>query len=454
MSGLDASFYLIEDENTPLHVAAVIVMEGPAPSYGDLVRLIAAKLPGMARYRQRVRAVPLHAGRPVWVDDPHFQILYHVRHTAVPGPGSPEQLRSLAGQIVAQRLDPKKPLWELYLVEGLEGDGWAVIGKVHHCMVDGVAGMDLITSLFSLSPDEPLPVPEQAWRPRPSPSDLALLANAFADNALQPLRTLRNLPGDLLGTLSRAPRIVDYAGGLARQLYRFTRASASVLNGPIGPHRRWCWADASLDDVKAIRKAHGGTVNDVVLAAVTGGFRAQLAGRGALAPDLVVRSAVPVSVRAESERGVPTNRISSVFVNLPAGDPDPVSRMAYLRAQMDDLKSTRQELSGARLTQLTDAAVAPALLALGARTPIRLFNPIVQTVTTNVPGPQFPLYILGSRVRAMYPYVPLTGGIQIATAIFSYAGSLHFGVCADFDGQPDTAVFAEGIEEAIRELLP
>ncbi|WP_211359571.1 WS/DGAT/MGAT family O-acyltransferase [Actinocorallia herbida] len=454
MSGLDASFYLIEDENTPLHVAAVIVMEGPAPSYGDLVRLVAAKLPGMERYRQRVRSVPLHAGRPGWVDDPHFQILYHVRHTAVPAPGGPDQLRNLAGRVVAQRLDPKKPLWELYLVEGLEGGAWAIIGKVHHCMVDGVAGMDLITSLFELTPDAPLPAPEHAWRPRPSPSGLALLADAFVDNALQPLRAARSLPGDLLGTVRRAPQIVDYAGGLARQLSRFTRASASVLNGPIGPHRRWYWADATLDDVRAIRKAHGGTVNDIVLAAVTGGFRAQLAGRGALTPDRVVRSAVPVSVRTEAERGIPTNRVSSVFVNLPVGDPDPVARLAYLRAQMDDLKSTRQEQGGARLTRLTDTAVAPALLALGARTPIRLFNPIVQTVTTNIPGPQFPLYILGSRVRAMYPYVPLTGGIQIATAIFSYAGRLHFGVCADFDGQPDSAVLAEGIEDAIRELLP
>ncbi|MDX6744718.1 wax ester/triacylglycerol synthase family O-acyltransferase [Actinocorallia sp. A-T 12471] len=454
MSGLDASFYLIEDENTPLHVAAVIVMEGPPPSYGDLVRLVAAKLPGVERYRQRVRPVPFHAGRPVWVDDPHFQILYHVRHTAVPAPGGPDQLRNLAGRVVAQRLDPKKPLWELYLVEGLEGGGWALIGKVHHCMVDGVAGMDLITSLFDLTPDAEVPAPEHSWRPRPSPSDLGLLADAVIDNALQPLRAVRDLPGDLLGTLRRAPQLVDYAGGLARQLSRFARASASVLNGPIGPHRRWYWADASLDDVRAVRKAHGGTVNDVVLAAVTGGFRAQLAGRGALAPDLVVRSAVPVSVRTEAERGVPTNRVSSVFVNLPVGEPDPVARLAYLRAQMDDLKSTRQEQVGVGITKLTDAAVAPALLVLGARTPIRLFNPIVQTVTTNIPGPQFPLYILGSRVRAMYPYVPLTGGIQIATAIFSYQGSLHFGVCADFDGQPDTAVFADGVEEAVAELLP
>ncbi|MCD0451084.1 wax ester/triacylglycerol synthase family O-acyltransferase [Actinocorallia sp. API 0066] len=453
MNGLDASFYLLEDENTPLHVAAVIVMEGPAPSYGDLVRLVAAKLPGVERYRQRVRSVPLHAGRPVWVDDRHFQILYHVRHTAVPAPGGPDQLRNLAGRVLAQRLDPKKPLWELYLVEGLEGGGWALIGKVHHCMVDGVAGMDLIASLFELSPDAPEPEPEHEWRPRPEPSDLELLADTLVDNVLQPVRLARRLPGDLAGMVRRAPGVVDYAGGLARQLSRFTRASASVLNGPIGPHRRWCWADVALDDVRKVRKTHGGTVNDVVLAAVTAGFRAQLTGRGDLSPDVVVRSAVPVSTRTEEERGIPTNRVSAVFVNLPVGQPDPVARLLHIRTQMDDLKSTRQERGAAQLTKITDTAVAPALLVLGARTPIRLFNPIVQTVTTNVPGPAFPLYILGRRMVAMYPCVPLAGGIQLATAIFSYLGRLYFGVSADFDGQPDATVFASGIEAGVAELL-
>lgn len=451
MSGLDASFYLIEDENTPLHVAAVIILDGPPPAYGDLVRLIAAKLPKVERYRQRVRSIPLHLGRPVWVDDPHFQILYHVRHTAVPAPGSDEQLRNLAGRLLAQRLDSKKPLWEIWLVEGLENNRWALIGKVHHAMVDGVAGMDLITELFDLTPDAEIPA-AQPWEPRPEPSELALVADAFWANAMQPLRFASSLP-NLLGTVRKAPKMLDYAGGLARQLSRFTQSSASALNGPIGPHRRWCWQRASLDDVRVIRKAFGGTVNDVVLAAVTRGFRDQLSGRGVLEPGMIVRSGVPVSVRASHQKGSLDNRVSAVFVNLPVGEEDPLRRLELIREQMDDLKGTNQEVGGAQITRLTDAAVAPALMVLSARLPIRLFNPIVQTVTTNVPGPQFPIYILGSKVAEMYPYVPLTGGIQIATAIFSYLGHLSFGISADFDGQPDVDIMSKGLRAGFDELL-
>lgn len=451
MSGLDASFYLIEDENTPLHVAAVIELEGPPPAYGDLVRLVASKLPAIPRYRQRVRSIPLHLGRPVWVDDPHFQILYHVRHTAVPAPGSAEQLRNLAGRILAQRLDPKKPLWEIWLVEGLEDDKWALIGKVHHCMVDGVAGMDLITQMFDLTPDHQVTEPEP-WQPHDEPSDLALLANAMRDNVMQPVRMAGSVPG-LVSVLRKTPQMIDYAGGLVRQLSRFAQNSASVLNGPIGPHRRWSWVGGELDEVREIRKKHGGTVNDVVLAAVTRGFRDQLAGRGALNPDTVVRSGVPVSVRTADEKGQQNNRVSAVFVNMPVGVEDPLERYDLLRKQMDDLKATNQELGGAQITRITDAAVAPALMVIAARTPVRLFNPIVQTVTTNIPGPQFPLYVLGCKVENMHPYVPLVGGVQIATAIFSYFGKLSFGISADFDGQPDVEVFAKGIRAGFDELL-
>jgi diacylglycerol O-acyltransferase len=450
MSGLDAGFFLVEDDNTPLHVASVIVFEGPPPSYGDLVRKIVSKLPQVPRYRQRVRALPLYLGRPVWTDDPHFQILYHVRHTAVPAPGTEEQLRNLAGRVLAQRLDRSKPLWEIWLVEGLEGGRWALIGKVHHCMVDGVAGMDLMTVIFDLSP-ESLDVEPAPWEPEPEPSEIALVLDGVRQNLAGPVRGLTALPG-LVGSLRNGRQVRDFAGGLTRSVARFVRPSASSLNGPIGPHRRWHWVQGDLGEVKRIRRALGGTVNDIVLAAATRGFRDLLEGRGELTPGSVVRTAVPVSLRTSDEKGEMTNRVAPVFVNLPCGEEDPLRRLHGIRVQMDDLKRSHQEFGSTTLTRLTDAAVAPALLTLATRTPLRLHNPVVQTITTNVPGPQFPLYVLGRKALELHPYVPITGGMRVATAIFSYLGRLNFGLTGDFDAMPDLEVLAKGIEAGFDEL--
>ncbi|WP_067489583.1 WS/DGAT/MGAT family O-acyltransferase [Actinomadura hibisca] len=456
MSGLDASFYLLEDENTPLHVASVVVFEGPAPSYGDLVRQVIAKLPRVPRYRQRVRTVPLHLSRPVWADDPHFNILYHVRHTALPTPGTDEQLRNLAGRVLAQRLDPGKPLWEIWLVEGLAEDRWAMIAKVHHCMVDGVAGMDLATIMFDLTPDYEPPsrapgaLPE--WTPEPEPSTFDLLRDTAQRTVTQPVRQA----GDVvrgLGTVREARQLRDFALGLSRTTARFTSRSAGSLNGPIGPHRRWCWQNVPLEEAKRVRKALGGTVNDVVLTAVTAGYRDLLNARGGLTPDTVVRSAVPVSVRATDQRGALDNRVAAVFVNLPVGVADPLERLRRVREQTDDVKRSNQAAGTKTLTRLTDTAVAPALLSLGARIPVRLRQDLVQTVTTNVPGPDFPLYVMGRRVLELHPYVPLTGGIRVATAIVSYCGTLYFGLTGDFDGMPDLDVLGKGIQAGFGELL-
>ncbi|MBO2446390.1 wax ester/triacylglycerol synthase family O-acyltransferase [Actinomadura barringtoniae] len=472
MSGLDASFYLLENENTPLHVASVVVFEGPAPSYGDLVRAIVAKLPLVPRYRQRVRSVPLHLGRPVWADDPHFQVLYHVRHTALPAPGNDEQLRNLAGRVLAQRLDPDKPLWEIWLVEGLTDDRWAMIAKVHHCMVDGVAGMDLATVLFDLGPDYEPPGEPEEWEPAPEPSALELLADSAQRSVTQPVRQANDVVRGLssLGTslglgntwgvsvaetlgAGRARGLRDFAMGLSRVAGRFTHPSAGSLNGPIGPHRRWCWQQLSLDDAKTIRKALGGTINDVVLAAVTAGYRDLLNARDELTHDTCVRSAVPVSVRSTDEQGELNNRVAAVFVNLPVGVDDPLERLRRIREQTDDVKGSNQATGTKALTRLTDTAVAPALLSLAARLPVRLRQDLVQTVTTNVPGPGFPLYMMGRRVLELHPYVPLTGGIRVATAIISYCGALHFGITGDFDGMPDLDLLAKGIQAGFDELL-
>jgi len=434
-----------------MHVGSVAVFEGPAPAYGDLVRLLVGKLPLVPRYRQRVRAVPLHLGRPVWADDEHFQILYHVRHTAVPAPGGAEQLRNLAGRVFAQRLDPAKPLWEMWLVEGLEGGRWALISKVHHCMVDGVAGMDLATVLVDSTTGDKGPAAPAAWTPRPGPSPIRLVTGGLRDAVLEPLQQLARVP-DLVRNLPSRGQVLDFGRGLVAGVRRLVDPSARTLNGSVGPHRRWEWAQANLDEVRQVRKAFGGTVNDVVLAAVTRGYRDLLAARGELTDGAVVRSLVPVSVRAPHERGVPTNRVSAVLVNLPVGEPDPVARLARLREQMDDLKRNRQVVSAQALTGLAGFA-APTLLAMGTRLTFRYPQSLMQTVTTNVPGPRFPMHMLGRRLVEVFPYVPIAYNLRISIGIFSYLDRLDFGITADFDAVPDVGVLSQGIRDGFAELV-
>src|SRR6266542_2220031 len=461
MNVIDAGFYYLEDEKVPMHVGSVAVFEGPAPAYGDLVRLLVSKLPLVPRYRQRVRAVPLHLGRPMWTDDEHFQILYHVRHTAVPAPGGAEQLRNLAGRVFAQRLDPAKPLWEMWLVEGLEGGRWALISKVHHCMVDGVAGMDLASILVdsddrgsdSRGSDAPDAAPTRPteWTPRPGPSPLGAVVGGLRDAVLEPIHQLARIPSLVRNPPSR-DSVLNFGRGLVGTARRLVGASARTLNGPVGPHRRWEWAQANLDEVKLVRKAFGGTVNDVVLAAVTRGFRDLLAARGELTGGAVVRSLVPVSVRARHERGVLNNRISAVLVNLPVGEPDPVARLAALREQMDHLKQHRQAVGAQALTRLAGFA-APTLLALGTRLTFRYPQSLMQTVTTNVPGPRFPLRMLGRRLVEVYPYVPIAYNLRISVGIFSYLDQLDLGITADFDAVPDVGVLTQGIRHGFDELF-
>ncbi|MFL6131016.1 MAG: WS/DGAT/MGAT family O-acyltransferase [Mycobacteriales bacterium] len=453
MSATDAGFYFAESENTPMHVGSVAVFEGPAPSYGDVVRLLLAKLPRVPRYRQRVRPVPLHLGRPLWVDDEHFQVLYHVRHTAVPRPGGAEQLRNLAGRVLGQRLDMAKPLWEVWLVEGLEDDRWALISKVHHCMVDGVAGTDLMEMIFDADPAAPHPAPVD-WTPERGPSTVGVLAGSLQDTVVHPVRQLAALPGasrllQLPGTALRtAGALGQTLPGLARQL---RTPVARTLSGAVGPHRRWSWAETDLDAVKAVRARYGGTVNDVVLAAITGGFRDLLAGRGELAEGVTVRSMVPVSVRRQAERGTLDNQVSAVFVELPVAEPDPVVRLAALRIQMDAHKRTLGALDARSIIALGNF-VAPTLLALGTRAGMRAGQPLVQTVTTNVPGPRVPLYVAGRRMVALYPYVPIAAGLRVSIGIFSYLRAMTFGINADFDAFPDIEVLAGGIGRGMREL--
>src|SRR4051812_26561312 len=341
MSALDAGFFYAESENTPMHVGSVAVFDGPAPTYGDVVRLILSKLPKVPRYRQRVRPVPMQLGRPLWVDDPHFQILYHVRHTATPRPGSDEQLRNLAGRVLGQRLDMAKPLWELWLVEGLAEDRWAIISKVHHCMVDGVAGSDLMQLMFDLDPDATHEAPKE-WTPRRTPSSAALVAEAVTEALAHPARAVSSLPS--MGTAVRGARSLAGQGrtvaqtvpSLAKQAITPTARS---LNGPIGPHRRWAWTDGQFEEFKAVRTAFGGTVNDVVLTAITSGFRDLPEARGELSSERLVDGAmVPVSVgRADQTAGL-NNELSPLFDNWPLVIADLFERVQATRGQMVEYK--------------------------------------------------------------------------------------------------------------------
>jgi diacylglycerol O-acyltransferase len=453
MSATDAGFYYAESENTPLHVGSVAVFEGPAPSYGDMVRLLLSKIPQVPRYRQRVREVPFQLGRPMWIDDPHFNILYHVRHTAVPSPGSDEQLRNLAGRVLGQRLDMAKPLWEVWLVEGLEEGRWAIISKVHHAMVDGIAGTDLMQQIFDLDPNATHPEPKD-WRPQRDPSGLGLMAGAVTETLAHPVRRLTSLPGNgdatrtAKGLLGSARSALNALPQLAKQA---ATPMARTLTGPIGPHRRWAWTDGQFEEFKAVRTALGGTVNDVVLTAITRGFRDLLVSRGALSENVVVRSMVPVSVRRPGERGTLDNRVSAVFVDLPVGEPDPVERLHRIRTQMDEYKRTMQAVDARSIIAMGDF-VAPTLLSLGVRAAIQAGQFWAQAVTTNVPGPRVPLYVLGRRMCSAHAYVPIAGGTRVSIGIFSYLNTMTFGINADFDSFPDVDLLANGIRNGIEEL--
>ena len=451
MSPLDASFLHIEDENNHMHIGSVAIFDGPPPEYEDILSMVRGKLPLVPRYRQKVRMVPFDLGRPVWVDDAHFHIEYHVRHTALPHPGGPEQLRNLVGRVMSQQLDRNRPLWSMWVVEGLEDGRWALVSQVHHCMVDGVSGTDLLAVMLDLEPNPSPPVPDH-WQPQAEPSELRLLGDAAVDYLVTPFEQMRGLRRVVRAPRESLARAGEVLGAFRSVMGLASTTGLATLNGPIGPHRRYNWARGSLADVKAVRSALGGTVNDVVLAAITRGFRDLLISRGGEVEGCSVRTMVPVSVRLPGERGTYNNRVSAMFAELPVGIEDPGERLDAIRAQMEDLKESKQAVAGEVLTSLSGFA-PPMLLSLGMRSAMRFPQNNLHTVTTNVPRPQFPLYAAGRQMREAFPYVPIANRVRIGIAIFSYLGTLNFGVTGDYDTTPDLDVLTHGIEAGIRELL-
>jgi WS/DGAT/MGAT family acyltransferase len=459
LSPLDASFLHVEDSVTHMHIGSVSIFEGPPPPYVHVRDMVAGKLPLVRRYRQLVKRVPFDLGRPVWVDDPYFDIEYHLRHTALPRPGGDQELRRLVGRIMAQQLDRARPLWEMWMVEGLADDRWAIVSKVHHCMVDGVSGTDLLGLILDRSADEPWEQPTP-WIPELYPAGWELAAEAVIDLLSSPLELSRTLR-----SYTQVPRrILSQTADLASGLWHTTGAlrspnagTGTSLNGPIGPHRRWVATSISVADIKAVRHRLGGTFNDVVLAAITKGFRDLLQKRDESVEN-PIHTMVPVSVRARDDRGRAigdgslANRVSAMFADLPVNIDDPLERLRAISEQMAGVKDSKQAVAAEALTNLTGFA-PPMLLSLAGRLGTKLSQRSVNTVTTNVPGPQVPLYAVGRRMVETYPYLPLGLQMRMTVAIFSYDGEVSFGITGDYDWAQDIEVLAEGINLGMVELL-
>lgn len=456
LSFLDNSFLVMEGPSSPMHVAATATFETGslrgAEDGLDIDRIrayVSSRLHFIPRYRQRLAFVPLE-NHPVWVDDEHFNIHYHVRHAALPRPGDERQLKRLAARIMSQHLDRSKPLWEIWVVEGLEGGHrFALVSKIHHCMVDGLSSVDLLNVLLQPDPVEDFEPPAE-WAPRPAPTALELFTDALGRWAAAPFAIGRNLRD--LARQAGDPRS-DLRARLraARDLLasNLQRPSPTPLNRPIGPHRRFDWLALDLATVKQVKNRLGGTLNDVVLATVAGALRRFLARRRVPTDRLDFRVMAPVSVRGDEDRGQLGNRISAWMVPMPLAEPDPRRRLGIIRATTARLKETKQALGAEALTAVGEWTPS-TLLSLGAQLATRRlpFNLVV----TNVPGPQVPLYLLGARMLDTYGLVPLTDNLCLGVVLFSYAGRLCWGFTADWDLLPDLHDFVLDVDAAFAEL--
>ena len=451
LSTLDSSFLYLEEPGTPMHVGGVLVLETPAGGVDALADLIAARLPLVPRYRQRVAEVPGHLANPVWVDDPDFDIDYHVRRSGLPRPGTQAQLLDLVSRLTARPLDRRRPLWEAYLVEGVSGGRVAVITKTHPALVDGLSAIDIGQVLLDVAPDAPAPEPVQ-WLPRRAPSGAELVLQAIDEYRRRPssiVETARGAVGDLRST---AARLGGAAGGLLRTARSAVLpAPHSPLNAPLGSQRRVAVARADLDEIKQVRKLYGGTVNDVLLTVVTGALREWLLSRGE--PVLTgrsVRALVPVSL--QDDEGPEGNRVSSYLVDLPVGEPNPRVRLTRLSYAMGGVAAHGQAVGADSLITLTGFA-PPTLHALGARAARALSRRLFNLVVTNVPGPQVPLYAAGAQMLEVFPVVPLARGQGLSIGMTSYNGQVFFGLNADLDTVGDVDVLADLVEQEVGELV-
>jgi diacylglycerol O-acyltransferase / wax synthase len=451
LTALDTSFLHLEDSTSHMHVAGVMLFEGTPPPYDELLEMIERRLPLVPRYRQRLAFVPLGQGRPKWVDDPHLNLRYHVRSTALPSPGSEDQLKALAGRVFSQQLDRDKPLWELWLAEGLQGGGFALLSKTHHALVDGISGVDILSVLLDTSPEPAAPTdPGDGWLPRPMPTRAELLAESLLERTTIPAEIARSVRAVLRGPRRVLAGVRDAAVGVGAMAWAgLNPAPGSPYNRSIGPHRRINWVRTDLRNLKAIKKELGGTVNDVVLATVAGALGKHLRRRGHRTDGLELKAMVPVSIRTDVERGALGNRVAAVMAPLPVWCQDPVARLDIIREELGNLKAGGQAVGAKVLTELSGFA-PPTIMDQASRlmSRQRFFNLVI----TNVPGPQFPLYLDGRRMVDPFPMVPLAKNQGLGIALLSYDGRLNFGLVGDYDILWDLDDLAGDIAESLAEL--
>jgi WS/DGAT/MGAT family acyltransferase len=453
LTALDTTFLHLEDHSTAhMHVASVMLFDGAAPSPDELVEHVVNRLHLVPRYRQRLAYVPLDQGRPVWTDDPHFNPRYHIRHTALPRPADDEALKRLAGRLFSQRLDRSKPLWEIWLVQNMSGERFGLIAKTHHALVDGVSGVDITTVLFDAARDPaPIPGPSSPWVAKPLPGRAKLLGEALIERTTIPGEMVRGVRR-LVRTPRRAlSQIKDGLVSVGATTLAGINAPAppTPFNVEIGPHRRYTFVDAELNEFKAIKDSLGGTLNDVVLTSVTLALGRYLRDRGHDTSGLVLKAMVPVSVRTSSEHGALGNRVAAMWAPLPVGVENPAECLRRISTAMDDLKKSGQAVGAQVLTNLAGFA-PPTILSQAARLTPR--QPFFNLVVTNVPGPQFPLYLLGRRLRVLFPVVPLAQRQALGIAVMSYDGHLGFGLLGDYDALPDLESLADDLRASVDSL--
>ena len=464
LSSLDTSFLHLEEAATPMHVGSVMVFDAPSGGfdYESLVTLISQRIAHVPRYRQRIKTVPGGLANPVWVDDTHFDMSYHVRRSALPRPGSDEQLEELVARIQPRPLDRSRPMWEVYLVEGLAENRFAVITKTHHSLVDGISSVDIGNVLVDGNPTASEGV-LTTWRARPEPSGAELVVSALTDAARTPSQVVETIQHGVSDVTRAVGKVAGVAGEVISTLAKVSARPApeSPLNAKVGRARRYVMIGTDLEDYRQVRTRLGRgsfaeevNVNDVILATVAGAFRSWLLTRGeSVYPGTTIRAMVPVSVHDGDDP--PTgSQVTACFVDLPVGEPGPSMRLHQIafsmRQQMEG--GSRRAVSAETLSGLGGFA-PPTMHALGARLGGVVSRRLYNVVITNVPGPQTPLYAAGARMVSTYPVTPLGRGQALSIGLTSYDGGVYYGLYADRDAMPDADVLGRGVIDALSELL-